>query len=219
MKRGPLLTRMFQAMLAALGPSHWWPAKTPFETAVGAVLTQNTNWGNVARAIANIERAGAMDCATLMAMSPESLAELIRPAGYFRLKAARLKALLEYLDTRCGGDPAALAELSLDTAREELLAVKGVGPETADSILLYAANMPSFVIDAYTRRILSRHGLAPADAPYDELREFFMDALPADAPLYNEFHALIVRTGSALCKPKSPACSECALEPFGEIHL
>lgn len=219
MKRGPLLRRMAEAMSRSLGPSGWWPAKTPFETAVGAVLAQNTNWGNAALAIANIERAGAMDCAALLALSPDALAELIRPAGYFRLKAARLRALLEFLDARCGGDPANLAAWPLETARESLLEIRGVGPETADSILLYAARLPSFVIDAYTRRILSRHGLAPADAPYDELREFFMDALDPDVPLYNEFHALIVRVGSAYCKTKSPACSECPLEPFGDIHL
>jgi len=219
MKRGPLLMRMFDAMALALGPSRWWPAKTPFETAVGAVLAQNTNWGNVARAIANIEQAGAMDCSALLALSPDALAELIRPAGYFRLKAARLRALLEFLDTACGGDPANLAEWPLESAREKLLEIRGVGPETADSILLYAAGRPSFVVDAYTRRILSRHGLAPADSPYDELREFFMDALEPDVPLYNEFHALIVRVGSAYCKTKSPACTECPLEPFGEIHI
>ncbi|MBF0480797.1 MAG: endonuclease III domain-containing protein [Desulfovibrionaceae bacterium] len=219
MKRGPLLMRMFEAMSGALGPSGWWPAKTPFETAVGAVLAQNTNWGNAAKAMGNIERAGVMDCAALLALTPEALAELIRPAGYFRLKAARLRALLEFVDAACGGDPAALAAWPLETARERLLTVRGVGPETADSILLYAAGLPSFVIDAYTRRILSRHGLAPADAPYDELRDFFMDALPPDAPLYNEMHALIVRVGSAYCKTKSPACRECPLETFGDIHL
>jgi endonuclease-3 related protein len=219
MKRGPLLMRMYAAMARALGPSRWWPAKTPFETAVGAVLAQNTNWGNAARAIANIERAGAMDCAALLALSPEALAQMIRPAGYFRLKAARLRALLEFFDAESGGDPANLAAWPLETARERLLEVRGVGPETADSILLYAAGLPSFVVDAYTRRVLSRHGLAPADAPYDELRDFFMDALAPDAPLYNEFHALIVRVGSAYCKTKSPACSECPLEPFGDIHL
>jgi len=205
---------MVSAMLDALGPSHWWPAATPFEVAVGAVLTQNTNWGNVERAIANLKAGGGFEVRALAALPDEVLAERIRPAGYFRLKARRLKNLLAMLVRECDGDITGLAGQDMETIRGKLLAVSGVGPETADSILLYALGYPSFVVDAYTARICQRHGLTPEDAGYEELRTFFMDGLPDDVSLYNEFHALLVRVGNAWCRPRTPQCRECPLERF-----
>lgn len=214
MNRRTLFLNMASAMLDALGPSRWWPAETPFEVAVGAVLTQNTNWANVERAIANLKAGGAFDAKSLAALSDEALAERIRPAGYFRLKARRLKNLLTMLVRDCDGDITALGGQDMATVREKLLAVSGVGPETADSILLYALDYPSFVVDAYTARICHRHGLTPEDAGYEELREFFMEGLPEDVALYNEFHALLVRVGNAWCRPRAPKCGECPLERF-----
>ncbi len=214
MKRQTLFLNMFHAMLDVLGPSGWWPAPTPFEMAVGAILTQNTSWKGVERAIANLKDAGVFTPRGLHALPDAALAELVRPAGYFRLKTGRLKNLLAFIVDELDGDIANLAGRDMDAARARLLAIKGVGPETADSILLYGLGYPSFVVDAYTARICSRHGLAPEDAGYDELRELFMDALPGDAPLYNELHALFVRVGNGWCRPRAPRCATCPLARF-----
>lgn len=214
MKRQTLFLKMFHAMLDVLGPSHWWPATTPLEVAVGAVLTQNTNWANVARAMASLQAGGPFTARALLALPDAELAERIRPAGYFRLKAGRLKNLLALIVAECDGDIVQLADQGLETARAKLLAVSGVGPETADSILLYALGLPSFVVDAYTARICRRHALAPEDADYDALRELFMDALPEDVSLYNELHALLVRVGNGWCRPRAPRCETCPLAPF-----
>ncbi len=214
MKRQNLLLNMFHAMLDVLGPSRWFPAETAFEAAVGAILAQNTNWGNAQRAMANLKEAGAFEATALLGLSPGELAELIRPAGSFRIKAGRLRHFLAYLVEACGGDIALLAAGDMAGVREQLLAVRGVGPETADSILLYALDYPSFVVDAVTARICRRHGLVPEDVGYDELREFFMDALPEDARLYKEYHALLARVGAAWCRPRGPRCAQCPLERF-----
>jgi endonuclease III related protein len=214
MKRQTLFLNMFHAMLDALGPSCWWPAQTPFEMAVGAILTQNTNWGNVERAIGNLKAADVLSPQRLFSLPDASLAELIRPVGYFRLKAARLKNLLAFIVRELDGDLVNLANQDMDEARRWLLAIKGVGPETADSILLYGLGYPSFVVDAYTARICSRHALVPEDAGYEELRELFMDALPEDVPLYNELHALLVRVGNSWCRPRAPRCEACPLARF-----
>lgn len=204
----------YQAMREALGPAGWWPARTPFEVCVGAVLTQNTAWTGVEKAIANLDEAGALAPETLAALPPARMEELIRPAGYFRVKAKRLANLLDYLKRSCGFDLDALAGRDMDSVRWELLGVSGIGPETADSILCYALGMPSFVADAYTRRILSRHGLLPEDAPYDDMHDFFMDVLDPDPALFNDFHAQLVRVGNRFCKPRNPLCQECPLGPF-----
>jgi len=206
--------KYYQAMLGALGHRHWWPARTPFEVCVGAVLTQNTAWTGVEKAIANLDAAGVLDPHLLFALTQTEIEDLIRPAGYFRLKATRLRSLLEYLRESCGFDLALLSKRDMAAVREELLGVSGVGPETADSILCYALGMPSFVVDAYTRRILSRHGMVPEDAHYDELREFFMDVLDPDPALYNDFHAQLVRVGNRFCKTRKPLCEECPLGSF-----
>ena len=214
MRRREQLMEYYQAMLRAMGHRNWWPARTPFEVCVGAVLTQNTAWSGVEKALANLDAAKALDPHTLFALPLAEVEELIRPAGYFRLKAKRLRSLLEYLRESCGFDLQILSQRDMAAVREELLGVSGVGPETADSILCYALDMPSFVVDAYTRRILSRHGLAPEDAHYDELRDFFMDVLDPAPALYNDFHAQLVRVGNRFCKTRKPLCEECPLGPF-----
>ncbi len=215
MKRGPRLLALHRAMLEALGPSHWWPGESPFEVMVGAILTQNTSWANVAKAIATLRAADLLDPERLDAVPVDELAELIRPAGYFRLKAGRLKHFLAFLRENAYDLPALAAR---DTAalRQDLLAVTGIGPETADSILLYALGHPVFVVDAYTRRIASRHGLVPEDIDYHELQSFFADALPPDPALFNEYHALLVRVGHGYCRKSKPDCAACPLQPFLE---
>lgn len=215
------LEAMYGALLDRLGPSGWWPGKTPFEVAVGAILTQNTSWKNVARAIENLSAAGALEPAILRGLPPERLEELIRPSGYYRMKARKLHALLEFLDRECDGAPdaelSALRGRDWRSLRSLLLEVRGIGPETADSILCYALGQPVFVVDAYTARICTRHGLVPEDeVGYDELQALFMDHLDPDAALCNEFHALLVRVGNGWCARKAPRCQGCPLEPFLE---
>jgi endonuclease-3 related protein len=205
-----ILMEMYNLMLERLGPQHWWPGDGPFEMMVGALLTQNTSWTNVEKAINNLKR---MDLLTVKAMhevSKEKLAEVIRPAGYFNIKATRLKNLVSMLMERYEGDIVRLFDEDTDLQREWLLSVKGIGPETADSIILYAAKRPLFVIDAYTYRILNRHNMADDQASYDEIQELFMSNLEPDHELFNEFHALIVRTAKLYCR-KTPQCDECPL--------
>jgi endonuclease-3 related protein len=205
------LLAVYEALFAAYGPQGWWPAETPFEVMVGAILTQNTNWRNVERAIGNLRAAGALTPAAMGRLRPGALAELIRPAGYFRVKSGRLRHLLRHLRLRHGGSVSRLLRLPQEALRAELLDISGIGPETADSILLYAAGHPSFVVDAYTKRILSRHGLVSEGAGYDQVREIFTRALPAETPLFNEYHALIVRLGKECCRPRLPRCASCPL--------
>lgn len=216
--RQRLLLDMYTAMLQRLGPSGWWPGETPLEIAVGAVLTQNTAWTNVEKAIAGLNREGLLrDVDTLLNADVALVEACIRPSGYFRMKALRLRDLMRFFVDTCDGELTLLTPEEggdRDTLRERLLAVKGIGPETADSILLYALGHPSFVVDAYTRRVLTRHGLLPEDVYYDEMREFFMDVLDPDVALYNEFHALIVRTAKEWCRKTNPACAACPLAPF-----
>lgn len=207
-------------MLDQLGPSGWWPGQTPFEIAVGAILTQNTNWSNVTKAVGNLAEVGALEPASLRVLPLERLEELIRPSGYYRMKARKLHAFLDFLEEECGGAAdAALSGLQgLDwrELRPRLLGVKGIGPETADSILCYALGQPVFVVDAYTARICSRHGLIPEEVVYDELQALFMDKLEPDAALCNEFHALLVRVGHGWCAKQKQRCRGCPLESFLE---
>ncbi|MDO9583149.1 MAG: endonuclease III domain-containing protein [Desulfomicrobium sp.] len=214
MKRQALLLEYYHAMRAGLGPSGWWPGQTPFEIALGAILTQNTAWANVEKALHNLRAAGLLDPQALFRVREEELAALILPSGFFRIKAVRVRNFLQFLDRACGLDLETLQDRTVEQLRPALLEVSGIGPETADSILLYALGLPSFVVDAYTRRIFSRHGLVPADIGYGELREFFMDALPQDASLYNEYHALIVRTGKGWCAKREGKCALCPLAPY-----
>ena len=222
--RGKRLAALYEAMLAALGPSAWWPADTPFEVAVGAILTQNTAWTNVEQAMVRLRALDALHPSGMRGLSISELEEAVRPSGYFRQKAKKLLHFLDFLDSHGGfgtdrNREAALACLQdLDTAtlREALLGVRGIGPETADCITLYAAGRPSFVVDAYTLRILHRHGLVGDDTGYDELRDLFMGSLPHDAALFNEYHALLVRVGKEFCRKSIPLCASCPLEPFLE---
>ena len=209
------INRIYELLTAAYGPQRWWPAETPFEVMVGAVLTQNTNWKNVEKAIANLKSRGLLSPAALGRVPPGELAELIRPAGYYNVKAKRLGNLLRFVMDEFDGDLGAMGRLSTGDLRERLLAVSGVGRETCDSILLYALEKPTFVVDAYTARVLLRHGLIDESADYDEIKETFESALPQDARLFNEFHALLVQAGKRHCKPR-PVCEDCPLDALFE---
>lgn len=208
--------QLFEQMLGAYGKQAWWPAESAFEVAVGAVLTQNINWSNVERAIENLKQVGALEPGALLSLPKDRLAQLIRPSGYYNIKAARLQALCRYLDSLGGLD--ALKGMPLDDARAGLLAVNGVGPETADDILLYALDRPVFVIDTYTRRLLQRYGLAIGHETYEELRLGFETALPADATLFKQYHALIVQHAKHACR-KRPVCQGCCLIPACPANL
>jgi len=205
------LAAVFDHLLAAYGPQNWWPARTPFEVMVGAILTQSAAWGNVEKAIRRLEEAGSLSATALRCIGKAELSRLIYSCGYYRAKARKLKALAEFLEETCGDDLEKLFAIEAEELRRQLLAVHGIGPETADSILLYAGGKPSFVIDAYTHRILSRLGLASGKESYDELKKLFEDNLPAEVPLYNEYHALLVRHGKDFCRQK-PLCQGCCLK-------
>lgn len=208
-RTGDVIRGLYQAFGQTLGPSRWWPGDTPFEVAVGAILTQNTNWKNVEQAIANLKRADAMTEKGLRALPPAVLEDMIRPAGYFRIKTARLTHFLDFLEQESGLDIEALGQHSLYDLRPKLLSVRGIGPETADSILCYALGKPTFVVDAYTFRMFARHGLVYEGMDYHELQETIMDALPRDVADYNEFHALVVRASKEWCSKSRPKCAAC----------
>ena len=205
---------IYEILLDHFGPQGWWPGETPLEIMVGAVLTQNTNWTNVSRAIDNLKREGLLSQERLHDLPHEMLADRIRPAGYFNLKAKRLKNLLDFVTRRHDGSLEDMFRMDMRSLREEILTVKGIGPETADSILLYAGNKPVFVVDAYTHRIFARHGLIAPEDGYYEIQEYFMLSLPEETALYNEYHALIVRLGKEFCKKSKPLCRQCPLGDF-----
>ena len=207
------LLTIYRRLLEAFGPQHWWPGQTVFEIILGAILTQNTSWANVEKAIANVRAAGRLEPNALHELDAETLETLIRPAGYFRVKAKRLRNFLQWLFDEYGGDVAALENVETSRLREELLGVSGIGPETADSILLYALNRPVFVVDTYTARVMVRHGLVEPEIDYQQLQDLFESHLEPDVPLFNEYHALLVRVGKEFCKPK-PKCPACPLEPL-----
>lgn len=204
------LTEIYQSLYDTFGPQHWWPGDSQFEIITGAILTQNTSWANVEKAIANLIAADCLDAGKLHNLEPSQLAELIRPAGYFNIKAKRLKSFLSWLFENYEGSLRNLESIDTQSLREELLSVKGIGCETADSILLYAFERPIFVIDAYTARITVRHGLIEPGADYQQLQDLFESNLPQDIQLFNEYHALIVRVGKEFCKPKAK-CPSCPL--------
>lgn len=208
-----LLDRVFNRLLEAHGPQGWWPAETPFEVIVGAILTQNAAWRNVRKCIENLKGAGLLELEAMSSAEAEDLAPLIRPSVYYNRKAVKLKAFCEHIRTRWEGDLSLFLSQEMEDLRKELLGISGIGRETADSIILYAAFQPSFVVDAYTHRILSRHGWAAEDSGYDELRDYFMDRLEPDVPFYQEFHALLDRTGHLYCK-RVPLCDACPLNGF-----
>jgi endonuclease III related protein len=202
------LLRLFDLLLDSYGEQGWWPGDTPFEVMVGAILTQNTAWSNVERAISNLKQAGLLSPDAILQLSQEQLADLIRPSGYFNVKSLRLQNFCRFLKESQG--EAGLNHLPTKELRPALLSVNGVGPETADDMLLYAFERPVFVIDAYTRRILSRLGLASGDEPYETLRHGLEDALGPDTSMYNEFHALLVRHAKQACNT-TPHCLQCGL--------
>jgi len=203
--------KIYRRLYSGFGPQHWWPGDTPFEVAVGAILTQNTNWGNVERAIGNLKRNKLLSVRKMHAVPPDELAQVIRPAGYFNVKARRLKAFLDMLAEGYGGSLKRMDKEDTQSLRERLLGVNGIGPETADSILLYALGRPVFVIDAYTKRVLSRHGVLDHDEPYEVYQDFFHSSLKPDVKLFNEYHALIVQVGKTHCRPGKPDCEGCPL--------
>ncbi len=192
------------------GPQHWWPGETPFEVMLGAVLTQNTSWRNVSMVIEALRQDGLLSLEALEALPLEVLAEKIRPSGYYNQKAKRLKGLFAAI-REDSGSLEDFFDQDTHTLREKLLAIKGIGPETADSITLYGAGKPVFVVDAYTYRILLRHDLIAEDAGYEEIQELFLGRLPTEAQLFNEYHALLVRLAKEYCKKSNPLCDACPL--------
>jgi len=205
------LAEIYELLFERFGRQHWWPGETPFEIIVGAILTQNTNWGNVEKAIANLKAADLLGPQQLHAVEQSELAELIRPAGYFNIKAKRLKSFINWLFDNYGGDLGRLEAVGTEQVRQELLGITGIGRETADSILLYALDREVFVVDAYTARVAVRHGLIEPETDYEQLRELFESNLPRDRQMFNEYHALLVRVGKEYCRPKA-RCSGCPLE-------
>jgi len=201
---------IYKRLYKEFGPQHWWPGDTAFEVIAGAILTQNAAWTNVEKAISNLKRKRLLTPKALSKAKTSKIAKLIKPSGYYNIKAKRLRSFLDFLSKEFGLSVKKMISSDGLSLRKALLRVKGIGPETADSILLYAANKPFFVIDAYTRRILGRHKLIRKEATYEELQDMFMSKLPKSAKLYNEYHALIVRAGKELCR-KKPKCWKCPL--------
>lgn len=216
------LSRIYRRLFSAFGPQHWWPGETPFEVAVGAILTQNTSWENASRAVEELKRRKLLDPSRLSRLPQRRLACIIRSCGYFNQKAKRLKVFVRYLIQRYGGRIERMRGVPTDRLREELLGLWGIGPETADSILLYALRKPVFVVDAYTQRVLARHSLTSRQASYDQIQRLF-DALPAEGrgrpALFNEYHALFVQVGKSLCKTRRPLCSKCPIRRVGTLNL
>jgi len=214
MESSQLIKKMYDAMSEALGPSHWWPGETPFEISVGAILTQNTNWNNVEKAINNLKAHNVLSPEAMHNLASGELAELIRPAGYYNIKSRRLNNFLEFLRIEANYEIEALKSQELAELRPKILGINGIGPETADCILLYALEKPTFVIDTYTYRMMDRHGQVWEGMAYHELQALFMDSLPEDVAVYNEYHALIVRIGKDWCKKKKGLCETCPLKSF-----
>ena len=207
---GRRLLSLYRHLFRHFGPQRWWPARSRFEIIVGAILTQNTAWANVERAIAAMRGAHLLNPRGIDAVPQEQLAQLIRSSGYYNMKAKCLKQFTQFLQTRYSGSVQRMCRAELQSVRPELLGISGIGEETADSILLYAGGRPIFVVDAYTRRVLERHGLSTVKTPYGEVQRLFMTHLPANPTLFNEYHALLVAVGKTYCR-KTPRCDSCPL--------
>ena len=205
------MVNIYKKLYSAFGPQHWWPADTPFEVMIGAILTQNTSWQNVEKAIANLKERKALNFSKMLGMKESVLSRLIRPAGYYNIKSRRIKNFLKFIMLRYKGELKNMARTDTRTLRSELLSVNGIGPETADSILLYAFNRPVFVVDAYTRRISSRHNMTGESDEYARVQEFFTKHLPEDAGLFNEYHALLVKLAKDHCKKTRTECLRCPI--------
>src|ERR1700680_1478831 len=212
----PPLLKYYETLYSALGPQRWWPARTAFDVTVGDILTQSTAWTNVERAITNLKRAKMLTPKALERIPAGRLAELVRPSGYFRQKARKLKAFVRFLRGSYGGSLSRMFRTPTAELRKKLLAVHGIGPETADSILLYAGGHAVFVVDAYTKGILQRHGWAGAKTEYEEMQALFGRHVPRDAQRFNEFHALLVQVGKNWCRPREARCDACPLGRFLE---
>jgi endonuclease III related protein len=208
---GNKLRLIYKKLYHFFGPQGWWPGETPFEVMVGAILTQNTNWANVEKAINNLKKYKALSTRKLYKLSGVKIASLIRPAGYYNIKAGRLKNLLDFINDNYSGDIRQMFRGKTDKLRQGLLSVNGIGPETADSILLYALNKPIFVIDAYTRRVFSRHGFILEDCDYNTVQNLFSKNIRNEVKLFNEYHALIVKLGKDFCLKNKPKCDICPL--------
>lgn len=204
------LTNIYKRLYGYYGPQHWWPARSRFEMMVGAILTQNTAWSNVEKAISGLRAARLLSPAAMATLERKRLASFIRPAGYYNIKAGRLKNLISFLSSEYGLDICRMKGESTAVLRNKLLCVNGIGPETCDSILLYAFNRPVFVVDAYTKRVLSRHGILKPGSGYEDFQKVFMDNLPHDSAVFNEYHALIVRLAKDFCRTR-PRCTGCPL--------
>jgi endonuclease III related protein len=207
-----MLIQLYETLHAHFGDLHWWPGDSPFEVIVGAILTQNTAWQNVETAIGRLKVKDLLDPARLMQLDDQRLADLIRPAGYFRIKTKRLKAFLHFLHQDYQSNLNTMFSEDVWALRKKLLSVNGIGEETADSILLYAGGKPVFVVDAYTRRIMQRHRIIDASARYADIQTLFMSSLPPSASLYNQYHALLVNTGKKYCRKQTPGCDNCPLQ-------
>jgi len=207
------LLEMYQAMHQRFDHQAWWPGDGALEICIGAILTQNTNWTNVEKAIANLKSAGCMNISTLLSMPIEQLAALIKPAGYFNVKAKRLRNFLSRVHSEYGDDIESFLNRSVSALREDLLSINGIGRETADSIILYAAGKATFVVDAYTYHILLRHGLIAPEDDYEAIKELMESNLPAEAELWNDYHAQLVSVGKNFCRPTAK-CEGCPLESF-----
>lgn len=211
------LQNIFRRLLTHYGPQQWWPAQDTFEMMVGAILTQSAAWSNVEKAITNLRTAGVLSPELLRKLPQTEIASLIYPSGYYNAKARKLKSFVQWLGKYYSDDFSKLFASDIDHIRQQLLSVYGIGPETADSIILYAANKPIFVIDTYTRRIISRIGLAPKNAGYAEFQAFFMTNLPTDTRLFNEYHALLVCLAKNICRSR-PLCPQCCLSDICRFY-
>ncbi|MHB8654197.1 MAG: endonuclease III domain-containing protein [Terriglobia bacterium] len=215
---GVTLRQFFAKMLAELGPQDWWPARTRLEIILGAILVQNTAWQNAALALKQLRQKGLLNLARLRGAFRAELESCVRPAGFFRQKTRTIQNFLTWLERNCHGSLATMFSLKTELARQQLLAIKGLGPETVDAILLYAGHRPVFVADNYTRRILARHEMVMPAADYAEVQQFLHQHLPSDPDLYNEYHALLVEVGKKYCKRTDPLCDECPLQKFLGHH-
>ncbi len=205
------LELVFRLLYERFGPRHWWPAGSPFEVVIGAILTQGVAWRNVEKAIENLKKNGLLNPQGLKEVEVGRLESLIRPSGYFRVKARKLKAFVEYLWANYAGDLDLMFAEPWEKLRSELLSIFGIGPETADAILLYAGHKPVFVVDAYTKRVFARLGYLDEKIGYHDLQCFFTSVLPQDVGLFNEFHAQIDHLANTICRKREPRCSECPL--------
>ncbi|MGB2691121.1 MAG: endonuclease III domain-containing protein [Thermodesulfobacteriota bacterium] len=206
------IKNIYKLLYKEYGPQGWWPGDSQLECILGAILTQNTSWQNVEKAIGNLKKLGLLSIEKLTLLTTNELAQLIRSSGYFNQKAIKIKNFITFLYENYQGNLETMFQEEISELRDKLLQIKGIGPETADCIILYGGNKPIFVIDTYTYRILSRHGLVPEQTSYGEMQELIMDSLTQDAQIFNEYHALIVKTGKEHCRKQNPICAGCPLE-------